>query len=58
MISKRKLERFLQEEDGVTVIEIILVLVVLISLVLLFKKQLTSLVESLLKKVETQSNGV
>ena len=27
MISKRKLERFLQEEDGVTVIEIILVLV-------------------------------
>ena len=58
MISKRKLERFLQEEDGVTVIEIILVLVVLISLVLLFKKQLTSLVESLLKKVESQSNSV
>ena len=58
MISKRKLERFLQEEDGVTVIEIILVLVVLISLVLLFKKQLTSLVESLLKKVETQSKSV
>ena len=30
---------FIQDEDGVTVVEIILVLVVLISLVVIFRKQ-------------------
>ncbi|MBQ7370523.1 MAG: holin, BlyA family protein [Blautia sp.] len=46
------------EEDGVGVIEIILVLVVLISLVAIFKKQLTSLIKSLLSKVTSQSNAI
>ncbi len=58
MASGKKIKKFLKEEDGVTVIEIILVLVVLISLVLLFKKQLTSLVNTLLSKVTSQSNSV
>ena len=49
---------FLLEEDGVGVIEIILVLVVLISLVAIFKKQLTSLIKSLLSKVTSQSNAI
>ena len=51
-------KEFLLEEDGVGVIEIILVLVVLISLVAIFKKQLTSLVGDILSKVTTQSNSV
>lgn len=58
MASGKKIKKFLKEEDGVTVIEIILILVVLISLVLLFKKQLTSLVNTLLSKVTSQSNSV
>ena len=49
---------FLKEEDGVGVVEIILILVVLISLVLIFKKQLTSLVKSILSKAVSQSNNV
>jgi Flp pilus assembly pilin Flp len=49
---------FLQEDDGVGVVEIILILVVLISLVLIFKKQLTSLVNSIFKKITSQSNSV
>ena len=49
---------FLIEEDGVGVVEIILILVVLISLVLIFKKQLTSLVKSILSKAVSQSNNV
>lgn len=49
---------FLQEEDAVGVVEIILILVVLISLVIIFKKQLTSLVNSILSKITTQSNSV
>ena len=49
---------FLKEEDGVGVVGIILILVVLISLVLIFKKQLTSLVKSILSKAVSQSNNV
>ena len=51
-------ERFLLEEDAIGVIEIILILVVLIGLVVIFKSQLTSLVESLLSKVTSQSNSI
>ncbi|MDY3920297.1 MAG: Flp1 family type IVb pilin [Candidatus Limivivens sp.] len=51
-------QAFLREEDGVGVVEIILILVVLISLVIIFKKQLTSLVNSILKKITSQSEGI
>ena len=52
------LRAFWTEEDGVGVVEIILILLVLISLVLVFKRQLTSLVNSILEKAERQSNQV
>lgn len=38
------IQEFIEEEDAVGVVEIILILVVLISLVIIFKKQLTDLV--------------
>lgn len=49
---------FLQEEDGIGVVEVILILVVLIGLVIIFKKQLTSLVNSIFSKITSQSNGI
>ena len=49
---------FLQEEDAVGVVEIILILVVLIGLVMIFKDQLTSLVENILSKINKQSNSI
>ncbi len=49
---------FLCEDDGVGVVEIILILVVLISLVLIFKKQLTSLVKNIFSKIVSESNNV
>ena len=49
---------FLQEEDGVGVVEIILILVVLIGLVVIFKNQLTKLVNKIFKKITNQSNGI
>lgn len=49
---------FLYEDDGVGVVEIILILVVLISLVLIFKKQLTSLVKNIFSKIVSESNNV
>ena len=52
------LKNFFTEEDAVSTVEIILILVVLIALVVLFKDQLTSLVESILGKVTTQGNSI
>jgi Flp pilus assembly pilin Flp len=52
------LRSFLNEEEGVGVVEIILILVVLISLVLIFKKQLTSIVNNIFSKITSQSNSV
>ena len=47
-----------REEDAVGVVEIILILVVLISLVVIFKDQLTSLVTKILQKVTKNSNAI
>ncbi len=55
---RRFAEDFLQEEDAVGVVEIILILVVLIGLVMIFKDQLTSLVENILSKITKQSNSI
>ena len=38
----QEMKRFCEEESGVGVVEIILVLVVIVGLILIFKKQLTS----------------
>ena len=45
---------FVKEEDAVGVVEIILILVVLIGLVIIFKEQITNLVNSLLSKIAKQ----
>ena len=50
------ISEFWKEEDAVGVVEVILI--VLIGLVLIFKKQLVSLVNSLMEKVTNQSNTV
>ncbi|MBN2945956.1 MAG: holin, BlyA family protein [Blautia sp.] len=49
---------FGREEDAVGVVEIILILVVLISLVIIFKEQLTNLVKAILSKITKQSNSI
>lgn len=49
---------FWEEEEAVGVVEIILILVVLIGLVVIFKEQLTALVQKLLSKITKQSNAI
>ena len=53
-----RIRELVADESGVGVVEIILILVVLISLVILFKGQLTSLVTGILQKITSQSNSV
>ena len=48
----------LKEEDGVGVVEVILIWVVLIGLVIIFKSQLTSLVQNIFSKIVSESSGI
>ena len=57
----RKIKYLLQvlkEERGVGVVEVILILVVLIGLVLIFKSQLTGLVEIIFQKITSERAGI
>lgn len=56
-ISKR-FQQFAHDSSGLTVVEMILILVVLIALVLIFKTQLISLVNSIFQKITSESSGI
>lgn len=49
---------FMCQEDGVGVIEVVLILVVLIGLVIIFKEQITKLLNNIFKEIEKQSKEV
>ena len=51
-------KNFLVDEDGMGTVEIILIIVVLISLVIIFKSRLTELVESVFDKIVKQANTI
>lgn len=51
-------KRFLWEEEGMGTVEIILIIVVLIGLVIIFKTQLRSLVETVFDKITKDSRTV
>ena len=55
---RKMLRAYLMEEDGISTVEIILIIVVLIGLVIIFKSQLTSLVSSILSKITSKSQGI
>lgn len=53
-----KIKSFWQDDSGIGVVEMILILVVLIGLVLIFKNQLRSLVEGIFKQIQSQTKNV
>lgn len=54
----RGFAEFMKDEEGIGVVEMILILVVLIGLVIIFKSQLNSLVSSIFSKITTNSNSI
>lgn len=44
--------------SGVTVIEMVLILVIIIALLLIFKNQLTSLVNTIFEKITSESSKI
>lgn len=53
-----RIKEFIEGEDGIGVVEVILILVVLIGLVIIFKKQITKLVNGIFKTINDQAGQV
>lgn len=53
-----RIRELLKDEQGIGVVEVILILVVLIGLVIIFKSQLTSLVNTIFEKITSESAGI
>ena len=53
-----KWKQLMKDERGISSVEIILILVVLIGLVLIFKEQMTTLVNNIFKTITTQSGKI
>lgn len=51
-------QNFWEDQSGMGVVEVILIIVVLIGLVIIFKSQMTDLVNDIFDKIVSQSNKV
>ena len=58
MQAENELKSFAGDEMGVGVIELVLILVVLVGLVIVFKKQINTLLENIFKQINTKSKEV
>lgn len=58
MKNLKNFKTFMKEEEGMGTVEIILIIVVLIGLVIIFKNQLRSLVNTVFEKITQDSNTV
>lgn len=54
----KKIKNFWDDERGMGVVEVVLIIIVLVGLVMLFKKQITSLVNMLLSKMSSQAKQI
>ena len=54
----QRIKSCLADTRGIGVVEVILILVVLIGLVIIFKSQLTSLVNTIFEKITSESAGI
>lgn len=55
---RNKVLNFWGNEDGMGVVEMVLIIIVLIGLVVIFKSQITALVNSILSKMTSQANQI
>lgn len=56
MRKKKGFQDFLREEDGMGTVEASLIIVVLVGLVILFKSQITAIVQSLFGKITAKTD--
>lgn len=53
-----KIKEFMEDESGAGVVELILIIVVLIGVVLIFKEQVTNLVNDIFKTITKEAGKV
>lgn len=51
-------KELITEEDGMGTVEVILIIVVLVALVVLFKKEITKIVNDLFKKITNETKNL
>ena len=54
----KNMKQFLREEDGMGTVEIILIIVVLVGLVIVFKDQISRVVQNIFTKISNQVSKV
>lgn len=52
------IKQFIKEDDGVGTVEVVLLLVVIVALVVIFRKQIKGIVEKAMSKVNEDSESV
>ena len=50
--------QFIKEEDGMGTVEVILIIVVLVGLVVIFKEKITEIVNSIFRKITSQTKKI
>lgn len=56
--SLKGFQQLFREEDGMGTVEIILIIVVLVGIVLIFKDQLTDIIDDLFDKITSQTKKI
>ncbi len=54
----KMIRRFLSEDDGMGVVEVILIIVVLVAMVAIFKEQIKTLVENIWNSINKDAKGI
>lgn len=54
----KNFKQFWQEEDGMGTVEVILIIVVLVGLVLIFKEEITDIVNDMFKKITSKTKSL
>ena len=55
---RQEIKAFLMDEESIGTVEVVLLLVVLIGLVIIFKKQIRTLLDSIFKEINKQTKEV
>ena len=55
---RAKIREYLYDESGMGTVEMILIIVVLVGLVLIFKNQITSIINTLFESITTKTGSV
>lgn len=53
-----RVRNFMEDEEGIGVVEVILILLVLVGLVIIFKEQIVSLAKSIFSNINSQVNTI